>query len=85
MEPWGTGRNAVLVIRASAETSRSILTRVEVLEVDPYGRDRLIGVTRSSAMASGMVRDWLNRLRLPASFPVGEAADEELVEREGTS
>jgi hypothetical protein len=55
-------RIGLLVIRAFIEDSRRRRLLVKLLEVNPPGPDRVIGIVDSAAAASRLVNDWLNAL-----------------------
>lgn len=58
MQKQGEDRIGALVIRASFEGPRGGLL-VQVLEVNPSGPDRVLGIVGSVAAACRLVRAWL--------------------------
>jgi hypothetical protein len=56
-------RIGVLVIRASVEGGHRRHLLVQLLQVNPSSRDRVIGIVASSAAASQLVGEWLDSLQ----------------------
>lgn len=54
-------RSASLVVRAFVDGPQARVL-VRLLEVDPSGEDRLVGVTLSKTVAARMVGQWLDSL-----------------------
>jgi hypothetical protein len=62
----------LLVIRAFIEDTRHRRLLVKLIEVNPPGPDRIIGIVDSAAAASRLVTDWLNALETDPR-PAGSA------------